>query len=212
MKKTLTILIALTMLLSVSACGNSESQQPTDSAISSSQVPQTEGSSETVAQSSNTKLSGTYNVPLKAIYVDVPNYQKIEEGYTELFIIHDSRYVAVTADRRNDTAKSAKEAHDPAFLKLKQNMQNYEGGINGITITKDEETTINGIDMYLFEGTINYGTDTKFDGYAKGCAFVLDGVPCEIVGSVIDKSQSQELIDEISEIVDEMTQTVRSEE
>lgn len=212
MKKTLTILIALTMLLSVSACGNSESQQPTDSAISSSQVPQTEGSSETVAQSSNTKLSGTYNVPLKAIYVDVPNYQEIEEGYTELFIIHDSRYVAVTADRRNDTAKSAKEAHDPAFLKLKQNMQNYEGGINGITITKDEETTINGIDMYLFEGTINYGIDTKFDGYAKGCAFVLDGIPCEIVGSVIDKSQSQELIDEISEIVDEMTQTVRSEE
>lgn len=212
MKKTLTILIALTMLLSVSACGNSELQQPTDSPISSSQVPQTEGSSETVAQSSNTKLSGTYNVPLKAIYVDVPNYQEIEEGYTELFIIHDSRYVAVTADRRNDTAKSAKEAHDPAFLKLKQNMQNYEGGINGITITKDEETTINGIDMYLFEGTINYGTDTKFDGYAKGCAFVLDGIPCEIVGSVIDKSQSQELIDEISEIVDEMTQTVRSEE
>ena len=53
MKKTLTILIALTMLLSVSACGNSESQKPTDSVISSSQVPQTEGSSETVAQTSN---------------------------------------------------------------------------------------------------------------------------------------------------------------
>ena len=82
----------------------------------------------------------------------------------------------------------------------------------GAPISEDEETTINGIDMYLFEGTINYGTDTKFDGYAKGCAFVLDGIPCEIVGSVIDKSQSQELIDEISEIVDEMTQTVRSED
>ena len=117
----------------------------------------------------------------------------------------------MTADRRNNTAKSAKEAHDPAFSKFKLNMQNYEGGINGINITKDEETKINGIDMYLFEGTINYGTDTKFDGYAKGCAFVLDGVPCEIVGSVIDKSQSQALIDEISNIVDEMTQTVRSE-
>ena len=70
-------------------------------------------------------------------------------------------------------------------------MQNYEGGINDITITKDEETTINGIDMYLFEGTIYYGTDRLFDGFAMGCAFVLDGVPCEIVGSVIDKSQSQ---------------------
>lgn len=80
MKKTLTILIALTMLLSVSACGNSESQQPTDSAISSSQVPQTEGSSETVAQSSNTKLSGTYKVPLRNIYVDIPNYKELEKG------------------------------------------------------------------------------------------------------------------------------------
>ena len=157
-------------------------------------------------------MTRTYNVPLKKIYVDVPNYQEIEEAYTELFIIHDSRYVTVTADRRNNTAKSAKEAHDPAFSKFKLNMQNYEGGINGINITKDEETKINGIDMYLFEGTINYGTDTKFDGYAKGCAFVLDGIPCEIVGSVIDKSQSQALIDEISNIVDEMTQTVRSEE
>lgn len=106
-EKTLTILIALTMLLSVSACGNSESQQPTDSVISSSQVPQTEGSSETVAQSSSTKLSGTYKVPLRNIYVDTPNYQTIEEAYTELFIIHDSRYVAFTSARlsKADSAK-----------------------------------------------------------------------------------------------------------
>ena len=212
MKKTLTILIALTMLLSVTACGNSESQQSTSSKSSSSDLSSSQtDNSQVSSKSADTKLSRTYNVPLQKIYVDVPNYQEIEQGYTELFIIHDSRYVSVTS-AFDDVANTPKEAHDVAFKKLKQNMQNYEGGINGITITKDEETTINGIDMYLFEGTINYGTDTKFDGYAKGCAFVLDGVPCEIVGSVIDKSQSQELIDEISEIVDEMTQSVRSEE
>ena len=156
-------------------------------------------------------MTRTYKVPLRNIYVDVPNYQEIEQCYTELFIIHDSRYVSLTS-AFDDVASTPKEAHKVTFKKLIQNMQNYEGGINGINITKDEETTINGIDMYLFEGTINYGTDTKFDGYAKGCAFVLDGIPCEIVGSVIDKSQSQALIDEISNIVDEMTQTVRSEE
>lgn len=79
------------MLLSVSACGNSESQQPTDSAISSSQVPQTEGSSETVAQSSNTKLSGTYKVPLRNIYVDIPNYKELEKHTQNclLFMIQD---------------------------------------------------------------------------------------------------------------------------
>ena len=155
-------------------------------------------------------MTRTYKVPLRNIYVDIPNYKELEKAYTELFIVHDSRYVTFTSARLSK-ADSAKDAHKVAFKEMIPNMQNYEGGINGINITKDEETTINGIDMYLFEGTINYGTDTKFDGYAKGCAFVLDGVPCEVVGSVIDKSQSQALIDEISNIVDEMTQTVRSE-
>ena len=212
MKKTLTILIALTMLLSVSACGNSELQQSTSSKSSSSDLSSSQtDNSQVSSKSADTKLSRTYKVPLRNIYVDIPNYKELEKAYTELFIVHDSRYVTFTSARLSK-ADSAKDAHNVAFKEMIPNMQNYEGGINGITITKDEETTINGIDMYLFEGTINYGTDTKFDGYAKGCAFVLDGVPCEIVGSVIDKSQSQELIDEISEIVDEMTQTVRSEE
>lgn len=212
MKKTLTILIALTMLLSVSACGNSELQQSTSSKSSSSDLSSSQtDNSQVSSKSADTKLSRTYNVPLQKIYIDVPNYQEIEQAYTELFIIHDSRYVSITS-AFDDVANTPKEAHKVAFKEMIPNMQNYEGGMNSLNITKDEETTINGIDMYLFEGTINYGTDTKFDGYAKGCAFVLDGIPCEIVGSVIDKSQSQELIAEISEIVDEMTQTVRSEE
>ena len=80
-----------------------------------------------------------------------------------MFIVHDSRYVTFTSARLSK-ADSAKDAHNVAFKEMIPNMQNYAGGINDITITKDEETTINGIDMYLFEGTINYGTDTKFDG------------------------------------------------
>ena len=41
-------------------------------------------------------LSGTYKVPLKNIYVDVPNYQEIEQAFTEFFIVHYSKYVAFT--------------------------------------------------------------------------------------------------------------------
>ena len=156
-------------------------------------------------------LTRTYNVPLKNIYVDVPNYQEIEHGYTELFIIHDLKYVSVTADRRSST-NSLLEAHEIAFDKFKANMQNYEGGINSINITKSEEIKVNGIDVYSFEGTINYGTDTKFDGYAKGYSFVLDGVPCEIIGSVIDKKQDPSTIKEISSVVDAMIKTLRTEE
>ena len=87
-------------------------------------------------------MTGTYKVPLKNIYVDVPSYKEhykeLEKGYTELFIIHDSRYVSFTSARLSK-ANSSKEAHKVAFEEMIPNMQDYEGGINGINITKDEE-------------------------------------------------------------------------
>ena len=158
-----------------------------------------------------TLSGGTYKVPMKNIYIDVPNYQEIEEGYTEVFIVHESKYVAITSNRKA-TAQSAKEAHEIAFEKFKTNMQNYEGGVNSIKIEKDETKQINGIDLYFFEGKINYGTSTIHDGYAIGYSFVMDGIPCEIIGSVIDDSQSTQLIHEIQNIVNAMIKTVRSEQ
>lgn len=211
MKKMLSLISIIVALMILSSCGNSSQEKPKDNTNVSSNATQ-----DTITDNSSVDndvaLTATYQVPLKNIFVNVPNYQEIEQGYTELFIIHDSRYVAITADRRNATAKNSKEAHEIAFAKFSANMSNYEGGVNDIKISKDEEVQINGIDIYSFEGTINYGTDTKFDGYAKGYSFVLDGVPCEIIGSVIDKSQDKELIREIEEIVSEMIKTVRTEE
>ena len=190
-------------------CGNSKSNDEVDTNNPTENKEQVKDDTNNNTDSS--LLTRTYNVPLKNIYVDVPNYQEIEQGYTELFIIHDLKYVSVTADRRS-SANSLLEAHEIAFNKFKANMQNYEGGINSINITKSEEIKVNGIDVYSFEGTINYGTDTKFDGYAKGYSFVLDGVPCEIIGSVIDKKQDPSTIKEISSVVDAMIKTLRTEE
>ena len=190
-------------------CGNSKTNDDVDTNNPTENKEQVKDNTNNNTDSS--LLSGTYNVPLKNIYVDVPNYQEIEHGYTELFIIHDLKYVSVTADRRS-SANSLLEAHEIAFNKFKANMQNYEGGINSINITKSEEIKVNGIDVYSFEGTINYGTDTKFDGYAKGYSFILDGVPCEIIGSVIDKKQDPSTIKEISSVVDAMIKTLRTEE
>lgn len=207
MKKVIAAFLAVMMMLTISACGKSKPIVP-DSGNDTQKNTETE---HTDSEKGSGKLKGTYKVPMQKIYIDVPNYQQIEEGYTELFIIHNSRYVSI-ATAFGDTANSPKEAHDVAQKELKLSMQNHSGGINSIHITKDEEVTINGIDMYMFEGTINYGRDAKFDGYAKGYAFVLDGIPCEIVGSVVDESQDQKLIDEIDEIITAMAKTVRSEE
>lgn len=211
MKKIISIIMAMTMLMLFSACGKTEINTPNNDVSTPSTSEQAESKTNGGASENKKILTTTYKVPLQKIYIDVPNYQEIEVGYTELFIIHDSRYVSITT-AFDDKANTPKEAHEYAFSKYKSNMRNYAGGVNGLTISNDEEIQINGIDIYSFEGTINYGTDTKFDGYAKGYSFVLDGVPCEIIGSVIDKSQDKELIKEIEEIVSEMIKTVRTEE
>ena len=190
-------------------CGNSKNNDDVDTNNPNENKEQVKDNTNNNTDSS--LLSGTYKVPLKNIYVDVPNYQEIEQAFTELFIVHDSKYVAFTSAKMS-TANNTKEAHKVAFEEFIPNMQNYEGGINSINITKSEEIKVNGIDVYSFEGTINYGTDTKFDGYAKGYSFVLDGVPCEIIGSVIDKKQDPATIKEISSVVDAMIKTLRTEE
>ena len=91
-------------------------------------------------------------------------------------------------------------------------MANYEGGINSIQIDQEQNLTVNGIDTYYFEGSINYGTDNIHDGYAVGYAFIIDGVPCEIIGSVIDDEQSADTIQEIKDYVDAMMESVRTTE
>ncbi len=207
MKRVIVFFLAVMMVLTISACGGKEASAPG----TEKDAPKTTETESPKTEEKNDLLEWTYKVPLQKIYIDVPAYQEIEEGYTELFIIHDSRYVAVTS-AYDDTANSPREAHEFTAKKLILNMQNHSGGINSINITKGKDVTINGIDMYMFEGTINYGRDVKFDGYAKGYAFILDGIPCEIVGSVVDESQDQKLIDEIDEIITAMAKTVRSEE
>lgn len=210
MKKIFAFMLAMFLCFTLVACGG-ESKEPQnkndDTTIVESKNEQIESTDKKEVKDS-VDLSLTYKVPMKNVYVDAPNYQEIEEGYTELFIVHESKYVAITSYRKS-TATSVKDAHEIAFNMFKTNMQNYEGGINSISIEKEETKQINGIDVYCFEGKINYGRDNVYDGYAKGYAFIMDGVPCEIIGSVIDDSQSNNLINEISTVVDAMIKTAR---
>ena len=188
-------------------CGNSTGDVTNNDSTGSSAAKENTGV-QTDEENQSIDLPVTYQIPLKNVYIDAPNFQHIEEGYTQLFIVHESKYVAFTADSWG-AADSAKAAHGIAFDIFKTNMQNYEGGVNGIALEKEEIKQINGLEVYSFEGKINYGRDTVHDGYAKGYSFVLSGVPCEIIGSVIDDNQSQDLVNEISAIVDAMIKTAR---
>lgn len=192
--------LLLSILLSVSLVGCGKKSLTSDDSSNESQKQ----------DESKELLPYTYNVPLRNIYVDVPNYQEIEEGYTRVFIVHGKKYVTFTSVL-NAQATDAKDAYNKTFQLFKLNMQNYEGGPNSFNIITNQTMTINGIDVYYFEGMIHYGEKNPYDAYGIGYSFIMDGIPCAIIGSVTDKDQPEELKEEIKAVVNAMMLSVRSE-
>lgn len=219
MKKIVTILLISMLALSTTACGtntdskNSEnSSNGNSSAVVSSTTEKATDNKDANSDNddvlSNIKFI-TYKVPGKNIVIDVPNYQKLEKGYTDVFILHGQRYVAVTAERFS-TATELAQAHEDAFEKFKSCIQNYSY-VNSLNVENEKTETINGIEVYKYEGTVNCGRDTIYDAYVIGYSFIMDDVPCTITGSIIDQEQDPQMIKEMKATVEYMIQTLRSE-
>lgn len=210
MKKILSVLIACLFVFTFTGCGNDDTHSQGNNENSSVNVSkETSKTEEQNGDDGRIALSSSYKVPGKNIVVNAPDYQAIENGFTKLYILNGERYVAVTADV-NTKVNSTKEAHDAAFAFFKNAIQNYSY-VNSLNIKKDSTETINGIEVYKYEGTLNCGHDTIYDAYVIGYSFIMDNTPCTITGSVINQSQPQEQIDEIKDIVEAMIQSLRSE-
>lgn len=214
MKKIIVLIMVIVLALCVTACTDNK---PSNETPNQSDTPSTSTSSNKNDNNKNNntaKLTNTYKVPGKSIYIDVPNYQEMEKGYTELFIVHGEKYVAITANKGGDVA-SLNAAHEGAIDKFITNIQNYSY-VNKLNSKTTSTETINGIEVLKYEGTLECALDynnrdNSYEAYAIGYSFVLDEVPCTIIGSVINESQDKELINEIKTNVEAMIQTLRSE-
>ena len=208
MKKVLCIIIALTML-SLCACGNSETNKPNNTTNPTDAISEQPTSNNDDSSTKNIELQTTYKVPLKDIVVDMPNYQQIECGYTKLFTVGREYNIAVTSCK-NVNVTELKEAHNSAFAKYQNNYQNY-AKINELIISNDSTSTVNGVEVYRFEGELACSDDTgEYKIYTVGYSFIMDGIPCSIEGTVLNKSQPQEMITEIKDTVDAIIKTLRS--
>ena len=215
MKKNNIILLTLVILLfALSACGNKEKDSK-DSIEDGKQSQEQEHNINSSKENSDEKelsdiLTGTYQVPLTNFYVNTPPYNMIESGYSRLFMMNDSKYAAFTFLYR-EKGTTPTDAMDTTFAALKDNLRGYHQ-VNFINEDMEaQDVDINGISTYNIKGTVNCGTDNKYDAYIYGYAFVFEGMPCSIIGIVEDKAQAQEDINEITEIVDAMMKSVRNE-
>lgn len=214
MKKLICALLSFILMLSLTACVEKTDTPSTPAAAnvgaSEQQNPvQTEMQPQETAVV-NPQLPNVYEVPMKNIAINVPNWQKIELGYTVAFIINGKKYVAVTCEYDSEGI-AFDDAHETAFAEFKHSIQD-SSFVNSLQVEKEEVETVNGIQVYRYEGTMNCGHEYIYDAYAVGYSFVMDNVACNVTGSVIDYEQPQEEIDAMRELVDAMIQTLRNRE
>lgn len=155
-----------------------------------------------------TLLTDTYKVPGQAIYVDVPDMHPIESGFTQVYFEDLVKYVTFTCIQV-ETAQDEKEAFGKVFGPFINSMSGLDI-INHLGEITGENLTVNGLDVYFFEGKLNCGTNPVYDAYIRGYSFICEGMPCALIGVVMDEEQSEEEIEAVKELVDAMMDTVRS--
>ena len=210
MKKLICIFLATIMLLCFAACEKKEDKPAnvsSDSSITGTVDSQT--STENTVSNSDSELTRKYNVPLKKVYINAPIWQELEKGLTELFIIQEEKYVSVTHSL--DTLNDLKEVHTVNTDTLMYNLQNFCMP-KELVIESDSNDTVNGIEVYRYEGYFACGKNQPYNAYTVGYDFIMDGTPVTVNGGVINKNQPENIKTEIKTIVDEMMRTLRTEE
>lgn len=134
-------------------------------------------------------------------------YQCIEKGYTNLYQVAESRYIAVTCNR-DVTVETLKEAHEKAYEGFLKMFSYEQYAKENVVITKEDYVTIDGREMYFYEGTVKYGYGERYECYAVGYSFIMDGNPVNICGAVLEKEQSKELIQEVNDTIVAMIKTI----
>lgn len=213
MKKIISILLVLSFIIAFASCANNKSSdENSKNDANNSEITVTEN--ENIGNNSNDSfkkskhLVGTNYVSMKDIYYDIPDMHFIESGYADIYIDNYDKYVTFLCDWTNEV-DSLEVVQDLMFPIFRDSISNSDF-INELGEITGNTTTVNGIDVYAFEGVVNAGLRANRDEYIKGYTFIFEGVPCAIYGVVMDENQPQEDIDYISEVVDEMMESVRN--
>lgn len=209
MKRIILISLYFIMAISLFACGsNNENKNIESSEMNIKNTVQNSTTTDNI-KTSNVNLTKIYNVPTYNIYMNVPDYQKIESNRSQLFVIGRQINIAVTANWKIQ-GTTVEQAHADIFKDYVRNLQNY-AHIDELKIEKDSKLTINGIEMYKFEGKLACHAETgNYELYTIGYSFVMDGIPCSIEGIVLDESQPEDMINQVKDTVNAIAQTVRN--
>ena len=156
----------------------------------------------------------TIKVPGEDIYINHPKDMRFEkQAHTILFYNSTDWLVGLTFDLNNNFSGTIADV----LPVLSQNFVNdsatsSNGNLYGSDITESssKQTKVNGFDSINFTGvTVN---DGKWDCHTYGYTFVINDIPCAVIGIVSTQAQEEAMIEQLDKAVDEIAATIRTAE
>lgn len=219
MKKTLSLVLAFLLLAAYfTGCGKQEQKPSQEENNSVKQTTVAEKTEEETKKKNKLDFDTVpCNVPTYKIVIDMPSapYHRQELGVTTGYFIYNEQCISLTGNFLSE-AKTLADAQKNNIERYKKSIQNY-ADIDTLTVNEEKNVTINGIEMYRFEGVFNCkrnAGDGTHKQYAVGYTFIMDGVPCSLIGTTLTRlgEQPESVEKDIEAKVDALIQTLRSEE
>lgn len=222
MKKFLLILMCVCMILSIVGCGNSDKKVNTPEPQKTEQASPTNSTSQTTEPTAEPTDEPEYDnvayVAGKKIYVNYKNGRRKDEKHTSLvFHSNYTEMVSLVYNKRDSFNGDLDDVFDFlndgllfGDLAVYSDASFFDSSKSYPIVPKSQEAVLIGdLNTIRIVGSVEdtYGRNC----YVYGYTFIIDELPCFLVGFVFSEAQEQALIDSITDEVDQMIKTVRTE-
>ena len=208
MKRISTLALLVVFMISILLCSCGKNEPSNSNQSNNNSLTESTGEpSDSHTSVDDNVLTSTYKVPLKNIYIDVPDYHFISDGYTVIYLEDGVKYFAISYDT-SLSSSNLKKTFETIFSGFKADMGGYHH-INELNNVEEQTVSINGIDFLKCKGSINCGENPTYDAYMISYTFALDNTSCTVFGVVMDEAQKEPEISDVNTIVEEMVKTVR---
>lgn len=213
MRKFLSVLLVIMLVVSLAACANNNTPDDTNKPTSTNSEEQASTNNETPTSSSNETKENvkTAQIPGREIYVDYStSMRKKDQGNTVLMYKSNDCLVGLSYQKTGftGTLNDVVDLFKNSFINDAANSSRGDLYGSEISISSSQKTTMANRESIKFTGTVR--NEDSWDCHVYGYAFIIDNIPCAVIGLVSAQAQDASMISEIDAHVEEIASTIRT--
>jgi hypothetical protein len=215
MKKFITLLFTLLMILCLVACGTSDMEESQPDSESTQTVETTEPIQveESHGPDNDGSDSTLISVPGEQIYFSAPGGWVVkDENLSRIVANNEDCLVSICygwptsdVDLIETITRLGKYFTTDASINSHGFIRN-----SNIEVTSTEKSAVAGYDCIVFNGVVDNGGN--WDCHVYGYTFVVNNVELMVVGLVSTQEQDAQMISDINKLTDQIAASVRTEQ